>query len=127
MKNAKYLAVGLLSMILSAKAVYAHHEPVKELVEQAEILYQAVNNSFLNYRVKTTVYSFLTESNHLDVCVDKNPAPVGGPVVSAACQPQLKLVRTAFDGVNYYLFDATDIPSVHQPYLTTRDALYNVN
>lgn len=127
-------SVALLSLALSSSAVFAHHEgsPVEDLLTQTQRLSQAVSNSWLSYRVKSTVYAFVNEVTHLDGCVDSNPSP--RPIsrhhdeeISAFCLPQLSRVRQAFDGVNYYLYDAYDVPNVYQAYQGVRQALYGLH
>jgi hypothetical protein len=122
----KYLGVLVFGFSMLSAGAFAHHEPVKELLEQAENLNQEVRYSNLNYQVRGSVYNFLNEVGRLDSCVAQYPPQVGAPPVSYNCQPQLRTVRAAFDAVTYYLYDASDVPNVYQAYLATRDAMYNV-
>ena len=136
-----YLSVALLSLALSKTAVLAHHDDgTDELQSETNWLVQAVNRSWLSYRIKSTVYAFSNDVNYLTQCTNMHPPshnPVGPihPIpsrhhedgVSPYCYGQLQRVQQSFNYVSYYLSDAYDVPDVYRAYLSVRSAVYDIH
>ncbi len=122
----------LLVPLWSALAFADHSSPMGSvglLLAYAQDLEQAVQYSSLQYNIKSVVFEFVHQVNHLADCIRREPRPIfNGHIddigVVGSCRSEFYGVQSSFRSVERYLYDTNwDYPDIYNAYVSTRRAL----